>query len=163
MLCLTFPHTLMTSKSAVVSCTTYFWSTENKKDVTHGQMIAVLRRCLDSLPLKESQPSDQGEPAAASLGGASAVPGSSDRHSKIQEEVEGEENLMMNSKDVEMECKHNENDASVDDKDERSAGDKGKSTVDKDDETESNDQSGSEDDEDMSACNFYNNPPPNTL
>ena len=124
---------------------------KNKKDITHDQTTAVLQleRCLDALPLEESQPSVQSKPAASSSDDTSAAFGSRDRHYRIQEEMKDKEDLMTGSKDVEMEC--NERNASMEDKDEESAGNESKSMVDEDDKTESNDQSRSEDDKDMSG------------
>ena len=87
-------------------------------------MNAVLRSCLGALPLKENQPGAQGKPAAASLDATSTTSRGSDR---IQEEDE---------EDVEMGCKHDENNVSMDNIDKESVGD-------------SNDLGGSKDDDDM--------------
>ena len=99
----------------------FFGQTENRKDAAHDQMAAVLRRCLDALPLEENQPGAQGKPVAVSLDATSATFSSSD---EIQEEDE---------EDIGMECERDEN---ADNGDEESVGD-------------SNNQSGSEDAEDI--------------
>ena len=105
----------------------FFGQTENRKDAAHDQMAAVLRRCLDALPLEENQPGAQGKPVAASLDATSATFSSSDG---IQEEDE---------EDIGMECECDENNVNADNGDEESVGD-------------SNDQSGSEDAEDVSEA-----------
>ena len=120
-------------------CHLFFSQAENIKDVTHDQMIVILQRTLDALL---SQPGIKDKLVASSLDG-SAASSSGDCCSMVQWEAD-KEDLMMGSKDVEMEMEY-EDDISLETKEEESvSGEDNESMGDKDDESKGSNQSGNE-------------------
>ena len=97
----------------------FFGQTEDKIDVTHDQMIAVLQESLDTLPLEEIQPRVQDKFLAASFCSTTATSRGSD-YSKVHREVEDEEDQTMGGEDEE--STNNEDEESVSDEDDESEG-----------------------------------------